>query len=387
LHIRYLLMNAHSLGGTIRTTFTSAAELAKRHDVEIVSVYKRRNSARLPLPEGVRVSTLCDESPSLLQAPGGRTRWQEWARARSSRLYPRDEGRYANFNLLTDVQLVRYLRNLRGGILVSTRPGLNLMTARFAPRSVVTVGQDHVHLTHYQQSVRDQIARRYPRLDLVATLTTKDAEDYRMLLAGSTPVTCMPNAVPELGGVRAAGDNKIVVAAGRLAPQKGFDRLIPAFATIAAAHPDWELRIFGTGPDADMLRALIGELGMHDRIRLMGYTSHMYDELADAALYVMSSRYEGFPMVLLEAMGVGLPVVSFDCDNGPRDLIDHGTNGLLVEDGDVDGLAAAMGTLMSDESRRRAMGAAARDSTAGYTAPAMAERWEAIFAELMAGKR
>jgi glycosyltransferase involved in cell wall biosynthesis len=387
MHIRYLLMNAYTLGGTIRTTFTSAAELAKRHDVEIVSVYKRRESERLPRPAGVRVSTRSDESPSVLRAAGGRPRWEEWARGKPSRLYPKDEGRYDNYSLLTDLRLVRYLRGLRGGILVSTRPGLNVMTARFAPRSVVTVGQDHVHLTHYKQSVRDEIARRYPRLDLVATLTTKDAEDYRRLLDDSTQITCMPNAVPDLGGIQARGDKKIVVAAGRLAPQKGFDRLIPAYAKIAADHPDWELRIFGSGPLEGKLRAMIDELGMHDRIRLMGYTSRMYDELADSAIYVMSSRYEGFPMVLLEAMGIGLPVVSFDCDNGPRDLIDHDANGLLVEDGDEAGLAAAMSALMSDEARRRSMGATARRSTAGYSAPVMAERWEAIFAELSAGKR
>lgn len=390
MHIRFLIMNAFASGGTVRTTFTNAEALAARgHDVEIVSVYKRRNKASMPLPKSVRVRTLCDESPARQQARDfdSKLSWESWARKRRSVLIPHAERRYDNFSLLTDLRMVRYIRSVRDGVLVGTRSGLNLVIARFARPRVVTVGQDHMHLTHYKKRVRAEIARRYPRLDLVASLTQHDTEDYSRALGGRSRVVTVPNSVPDLGGRHAAGDSKVIVAAGRLSPRKGFDRLLPAFAKIADAHPDWELRIFGRGPSRDDLRAQLKELGLEGRAHLMGFSPRLYEELAGAALYVMSSRAEGFPMVLLEAMGVGLPVISFDCHSGPRDLIQHGTNGLLVDDGDVGGLAAAMSTLMSDEPLRRSMGAAALQTASGYGTEATAELWESLFAELAAGKR
>jgi glycosyltransferase involved in cell wall biosynthesis len=390
MHIRFLIMHAYGLGGTVRTTFTNAEALAARHhDVEIVSVHKRHDTAALPLPKGVRVRTLCDESPAGQQARGrdSKLSWQSWASHQPSRLIPKSERRYANFSLLTDFRLVRFLRSLSDGVLVSTRPGLNLLTARFARSGVVTVGQDHMHLSRYKQVMQAEIVKYYPRLDLVVSLTNDDAEDYRRSLGGGARVLSIPNSVPELGGHRAAGDTKIIVAAGRLTRQKGFDQLLPAFAKIADKHPDWQLRIFGGGQAYDALRSQLEGLGLVGRAHLLGFSSRLYEELAASAVYVMSSRFEGAPMVLLEAMGVGLPVISFDCPNGPRDLIEHGTNGLLVDAGDVDGLAAAMSTLMSDEPLRRSMGAAALQTASGYRAEATAERWESVFAGLTTDKR
>jgi glycosyltransferase involved in cell wall biosynthesis len=388
MHIRFLIMNAYAGGGTVRTTFTCAAELARRHDVEIVSVYKR-GRAQLPLPDGVRLWALSDEtredrSTTELRARVG---WQTWASKVPSLLCPRAERRYSNFSLLTDILLVHYLRGLRDGVIVGTRPGLNLITARFAPSAVTSVGQEHLFLGRHKQRLRRKICRGYRRLDMVTTLTTSDADDYRRALAGHARLETVPNPVPALGGIRASGDHNVVVSAGRLAWQKGYDRLIPAYAGIASDHPDWQLQIFGKGIGQASLSALISDLGAERHIRLMGYTNALYDELARAAVFVMSSRFEGFPMVLLEAMGIGLPVVSFDCHNGPRDLIEHGRNGLLVPEGDIEGLGAALSSLMADGPRRRAMGAAARETAKAYDVTIIAQRWESLFSELAAGKR
>jgi glycosyltransferase involved in cell wall biosynthesis len=383
--IRFVLMNAYAVGGTIRTTFTTAAELAKRHDVEIVSVFRQREKPAFPRPKGVRLIGLTDlrkeRMDRLATHWGPRARVQTWTSRRRSYLMSSSDFRFPSFNLLTDLNLLRYLLPLRDGVVVGTRPAINLAIAQVVSPSVVRVGQDHMNLRTYNDGLKAQIGAAYTKLDLVSTLTEGDAEDYREHLGGRTRVVCMPNGVPDLGGRRAALDAKVVVAAGRIGRQKGFDRLLPVWAKVAPEHPGWELRIFGGGKGIGKLRRQAEELGIAGSARVMGFTSKLHKEFSDSSLYVMSSRKEGFPMVLLEAMSVGLPVVSYDCPTGPRDIIREGVDGYVVPDGDGDALAAAMSRLMDDAGARKAFGAAAAEGAARYDLAAIAARWEDLLAE------
>jgi glycosyltransferase involved in cell wall biosynthesis len=384
LTIRFLIMSAFGVGGTIRTTLTTAGELAKRHDVEVVSVFRRRAEPALPVPAGVRMKALTDLREESLEAQPALRRALA---SRPTRLMSKRDFRHPNFNLLTDANLFRYLASVHDGVLIGTRPSINLAIAHLAAPAVVRVGQDHMNLATYTDELRAQIRAVYPRLDLVSTLTEGDARAYRKALGGRTRVECMPNGVPDVGGRRAALDAKVVVAAGRLTPQKGFDRLLRAWAEVAPAHPDWELRIFGDGSSAKKLRKQIAELGIGDSAKLMGFTPRLHEEFASASLYVMSSRREGFPMVLLEAMAVGLPVVSFDCPTGPRDIVREGVDGHVVRNGDRHALAEAMKGLMADADRRRAFGAAAIEGARRYELGNIVERWEDLLAEVAAAKR
>jgi glycosyltransferase involved in cell wall biosynthesis len=389
--IRFVIMNAYAVGGTIRTTFTTAAELAKRHDVEIASVLRFRDKPSFPRPKGVRLIGLTDlrkERLDRLAAHWGpRARWVTWASRHRSHLMSSADFRHPNFNLLSDLNLLRYLLPLRDGVVIGTRPAINLAVAYVVSPSVVRVGQDHMNLRTYNDRLKAQIAAAYPRLDLVSTLTEGDAEDYRRHLKDRTRVVCMPNGVPELGGRRAALDNKVVVAAGRMGPQKGFDRLLPVWAKVAQEHPDWELRIWGGGKGIGKLRDQAEELGIADSARVMGFTNRLHDEFADSSLYVMSSRKEGFPMVLLEAMSAGLPVVSYDCPTGPRDIVREGVDGYVVPDGDGDALASAMSRLMADAELRKRFGAAALEGAARYDLAHIARRWEELLSEAEASKQ
>ena len=378
-------MSAFGVGGTIRTTLSTAGELARRgHDVEVVSLYRRRDEPALPVPDGIRMKALTDlREASLETMPPLR-------RALASRptlLMSKRDFRHPNFNLLTDANLYRYLASVHDGVLIGTRPSINLAIGHLAAPAVVRVGQDHMNLATYTDELRAQIRAVYPRLDLVSTLTQGDERAYRRWLRGSTRVECMPNGVPDVGGRRAALDAKVVVAAGRVTPQKGFDRLLPAWAEAVREHPDWELRIFGDGPATKKLRRQIADLGIGDSAKLMGFTPRLHEELSRASLYVMSSRREGFPMVLLEAMAVGLPVVSFDCPTGPRDVVREGVDGHVVRNGDAHALAEAMTGLMGDEGRRRAFGAAAVEGARRFELGSIVGRWEDLLVELATGKR
>jgi glycosyltransferase involved in cell wall biosynthesis len=389
MHIHFLLMNAFSMGGTIRTTLNTAAALALRHDVEVVSVYRRRETARFAVDDRVRIRVLSDQVPpdgaAAAHPLGQCTGVQEALRRVPSVLVPASERRYRNFSLLTDVRLAAYLHSLDSDVVVATRPALNLAAARLAPRRVVRVGQEHMFLANHPGPLRAQIARHYPRLDLVSTLTERDADEYRALLGGRTPVVRMPNAAPATA-LTATGRSKVVVAAGRLVLQKGFDLLVDAWSLVAGTHPDWELHVYGAGEDRAALENRIRRHRLTGRVRLMGYTDDLLQQMSQASVYVMSSRAEGFPMVLLEAMAVGLPVVSFDCRNGPADLICHGRNGVLVPPRDVPGLARELAALMDDPVRRRALAHAAQETARTHDMATISARWEALFDDLLRTK-
>ncbi len=373
-----LIMHAYGMGGTIRTVLNLAGHLAAERDVEVVSLIRRRDSSFLPVPPGVRVTSLADRRPG---APSSRlSRMLEQV---PSILIHDEDYAFSSSSLWTDLQLVRLLRSLRSGVLITTRPAFNVIAARLAGPGVVTIGQEHMNFHAHRPGLAAELRRSYRRLDALAVLTQDDRRDYAGLLEKApTRVVRIPNALPELEGGRSTLQAPIVAAAGRLTHQKGFDLLIEAFTEVARQRPDWVLRIYGAGRGRRKLRRMILERELHDNVLLMGATQRLGEELAKASIFALSSRYEGFGMVLLEAMSKGLPVVSFDCPRGPGEIVHHGEDGLLVPEEDVDGFARALLELIGDESRRRRMGEAGIGTAAAYDLEVIGTRWSELIDEL-----
>ncbi|MGW1026472.1 glycosyltransferase family 4 protein [Streptomyces sp. NPDC002577] len=387
IKIRYLLLHAYGRGGTIRTVMNQANSLvAAGWDVELVSVLRRRDKVQFPLDPRVTLSTLVDLRESVQEQPRGLLgRWRDRRRGRQleepAREIPRGEFGYRYFNRHVEDSVIAYVASLSDGVLVTTRPALNFLAARHATGGVVRVAQEHMNHGTHRADVQRRIVECYPEFDAVAVLTERDREDYAQLLPG-TRVIRIPNAVHSLDQVPSRHDSKIAVAAGRLFPQKGFDMLIPAWARLVEKYPDWQLRIYGSGEKKAELRALIEEHHLYNHVFLMGHTDRLDDELAKASLYVLSSRFEGLPMVMIEAMSHALPVVAFDCPTGPADVLTHGLDGLLVPPEDIDALADGMARLMADQELRAEMGTAALLTAGSYGPDAVHHRWEALFTEL-----
>jgi len=177
--------------------------------------------------------------------------------------------------------------------------------------------------------------------------------------------------------------SKVLMGMGRLSKEKGFDYLIQAFARVAAEHPNWTLEIWGDGKEREHLESMINGMGLEGRVRMPGVTKEPADAMLGADLFVLSSRYEGFPNVLCEAMACGRPVISFDCPSGPSEIIRNGVDGVLCPPEDVESLAATMSYLMSSEAERTRLAAAAPLVIQRFGLATVMSQWTALVAELM----
>lgn len=220
--------------------------------------------------------------------------------------------------------------------------------------------------------------RVYPRCQAIVVQTESVACQAKSWV-GSRPVVVIPNGVQQPAVLRSPETrDRRIVAMGRLSPEKGFDLLLEAFAQAAPSHPGWWLQILGEGGQRRELEGRIQSLQLGARVQLTGWTAEPEPILQQAAVFVLSSRYEGFPNALLEAMASGLACISFACDNGPAEIIRDGVDGLLVPAEDVTALAQALNTLMADEATRLRLAQEATTVVARFSPESCYERWDHV---------
>ena len=232
-------------------------------------------------------------------------------------------------------------------------------------------------IDRWRTKMDERLVRRFDRF---VVLSSEDAGYW-----GAIPnMQVIPNAACHLGAGYSDGSSKRVIAVGRLDYQKGFDRLLEAWDIVQrdGKHQDWHLDIYGQGEWKEMLQQMIVSRGLDDTTTLHEPTTHIGDEYVRSGMLVMSSHYEGFPMVMIEAMACGLPVVSFDFKCGPRDIIGENVNGILVHEGDISGLAHAMVKLMDNDSLRLRLASSARRITETYSEENVMGQWVSLFEEL-----
>ena len=224
----------------------------------------------------------------------------------------------------------------------------------------------------------ERIVRRF---DKFVVLTNEDKGYW-----GNLPnLEVIPNAAKLVCNRCSDVKNKRVIAVGRLDYQKGFDRLIQIWELVqkTGKYTDWNLDIFGQGEWKEWLQLLIDEKHLSDTLHINKPTNRIYEEYAKSSIIVMTSNYEGFGMVLVEAMACGVPAIAFDCQCGPKDIIRHGENGLLIRNGDIEGLAAAMMKLMDDEAYRQRLSDKAKGIISTYAEETVMQQWITLFTTLV----
>jgi GalNAc-alpha-(1->4)-GalNAc-alpha-(1->3)-diNAcBac-PP-undecaprenol alpha-1,4-N-acetyl-D-galactosaminyltransferase len=234
-------------------------------------------------------------------------------------------------------------------------------------------------------------ARRfnYPRAAKTVALTDS-AKTYLMPMCpgGVVVIASAVQAPPLISNRSIASQSKQAIAIGRLAPEKGFDRLVEAFAKATSSNPEWNLVILGEGNERARLEQLIKKHALSDRVRLPGWVRPVWTELAKSTFFVLPSYYEGFPSALLEAMAIGVPSLAVDCESGPRAIIDCGKNGVppngLLVANDTQALADGIARMISDVEMREQLGRQGTNIVEKFGWDQMVDRYEQVLAEASA---
>ena len=293
--------------------------------------------------------------------------------------------------------LKKVLRNTMPNVAIGIQDAnsIYLALASVGLPKVATIGTEHYHPPSYPPRRIWQLLRQwcYGWLSCVVVLTEETAQ-WVCAHTRARRVVCIPNALPKLldGGASSiaipteVGGRKIMLAVGQFTNgkihQKGLDYLIPLFAKLSPNFPEWALVILGEGGERERVGDMIANCGMTNNIFLPGKTDAIRLWYQAASLFVLSSRFEGFPCILLEAMAQALPVVSFDCDTGPGDIIRNGEDGILVPADDLQAMEESLSMVMADSVLRARLSKRAIEVKERFAIERVTSLWETLFNEL-----
>ena len=293
-------------------------------------------------------------------------------------------------------KLEKTLKEIKPDI-VSTTCGRDLDFLTEIQDGSKKIGESHIakkycrnfHLLEARGGIYKMVAKYWrknqekavAKLDKFVVLTQYDADSWSSI----RKATIIPNPLPFTSQTHSNCKSKRIISVGRFAEQKGYDLLIQAWSRIAQTYPDWEVNIYGNGEQASILNDLIAKYNIKDSFKLSKPSKNIEEKYFESSIYVMSSRFEGFGLVLIEAMSCGLPCISFDCHHGPAEIISNGENGILVENGNVEQLAQAIEELINDEEKRVIMGKRAQAMAQKYSPDNIMRMWVELFNNLKHG--
>lgn len=357
-NIAFVIQDITTRGGTERTTCCLANEFAAHgHTVSVISIFNNMEHPAYALADNINLIFLCREKYNKELSTATRIR-----RTHSSAKMLRDCIALKNADVIISQKLLASSALWHAGMRKKT------------------IACEHFKYGMYNPFIRFIRNRMYNRMLKLVVLTENDKR--RFSAACVRNVSCIPNMIPVNPTKSEGQDSKRIISVGRLDRQKGYDMLLDALYLIKDKITDWEVDIYGEGPELENLIRQRDDAGLSDIVTFRGYTSDIVHEYAHSSFYVMSSRFEGFPMVLLEAAACGLPIVSFKCPEGPETLLENG-GGILVENGNVQKLAEAVLTMATDNELREKYATDTKRIILDYTPENIYNRWLRLISELI----
>lgn len=268
---------------------------------------------------------------------------------------------------------------------------IDTMSVFFSIPAIIGLSVRHIGWEHFSfnnnfgknsRRLSRQLAARY--CDSIITLTEKDRQCWLKNTKHNSQITTIANPCPFLIQDKASVDKKetkVVLAVGRLSYLKGFDMLLEAWVKVVKDAPFWKLKIIGDGQEKDKLNDFIVKNNLIENVEMPGNTNNVEQYYEEAEIFCLSSRSEGFGMVLVEALSFGLPIVSFDCEAGPAEVL-QGTDSILVPPNDIDLLASALLALINDEEKREDMYVVNKNKAELYQTENILKQWIALLEKL-----
>ena len=374
MKVAYCILGTFSSGGIERVLVNKANALVKRGvEVHIITTDQAGKDSFYPLDEHIQCHDLGIDYLS-----------------RRNRFYWQKVYHYWNNIRLHKKRLAALLKRLRVDIVVSVNgfetpwlPDIHDESKKIlefhVARSTLRFLQRSGVRGLFDRYLNEKMFSAIKKYDRFIILTKEDVQNW----SEYKNVEVIPNAKTfEYDYPVAALDNKRVIAVGHYTHRKGFERLIQAWSLISEKAVGWTLHIVGDGEMRQPLQCQIDKLGLSDSVYLDGVSSNIKDEYIKSSIFALSSYYEGLPMVLLEAESLGIPVVSFACPSGPRDIITDGEDGFLIPDGDIEQLAMRLLELMKDDKKRKEMGRKAFINSNRFTEEKIMEKWMDLFHRL-----
>lgn len=353
MNIAFLIQDFTTAGGTERTTCCLANTFARQgHHVSVVSVFKENEQPFYPTDPKVRNRYICFEKYSL-----------DLGLKRRALL------------IIKQLHRVRTCKDLKEADVIISQKSLASVMLWLTGNAHKAIACEHFKYEMYTPFIRHVRNRIYRMFISTVVLTENDRKKFALALPH---VEVIPNMISVTPLPHHKENSKTIITVGRLDRQKGYDLLLQALPEVFAKHPDWNLNIFGDGDELDALTKQRDKLGLTKFVNFKGYAQHIEQAYAFSTFFVMSSRFEGFPMVLLEAAACGLPIVSFDCPEGPSSLLKDG-GGILVPPEDINGLTNAINTMIENVTLREELSRQSAVVVAPYTPEHIYEQWINLF--------
>ncbi len=282
--------------------------------------------------------------------------------------------------ILSALKVKKFYKNIQNEIIlgIGTYPSL-LLTFLNKRHHVKTIGCHHLSYSAVVGSWKVLSRIFFPRLDCLISLTERDVTRMCKL---NKNIRVIPNSVSFYPKNAASLTNKKILAVGRFDFVKGYDLLVRVFEKFAVLDKEWNLQIIGDGPQRESITLKIDKAHLSDRIKILPYTSSILEEYMDSSIFIMTSRAEGLPMVLLEAQACGLPIVCFNCETGPAEIVNDTRDGYLIDNFDVEEMVSKLFDLSSHDEKRKGFGNNARENCRKFLPENIFEKWENLFREM-----